>query len=100
MAPLWVIPRKVKASYKLGNKEYKLNHLLSMDELKLFSKSEYQSDTLVRTVHFFRTDIGMEFGMKKCGILTMAKGKVVTWEGIKYPNSDVMNIHTESGNGQ
>ena len=42
----------------------------------------------------------MEFGMKKCGILTMAKGKVVTWEGIKYPNGDVMNIHTESGNGQ
>ena len=65
MAPLWVIPRKVKASYKLGNKEYKLNHLLFMDELKLFSKSEYQSDTLVRTVHFFRTDIGMEVWNEK-----------------------------------
>ena len=71
-----------------------------MDELKLFSKSEDQSDTLVRTVHFFRTDIGMEIGMKKCRILTMKKGKVVSCEGINFPNIDVMNIHTESRNGQ
>ena len=28
-------------------------------------------DTLVRTVHIFSTDVGIEFGTKKCGILTM-----------------------------
>ena len=48
-----------------------------MDDLKLFSKSEEQMDTLVRNVHVFSADIGMEFGMKKCGILTMKRGKVV-----------------------
>ena len=32
-------------------------------------------DTLVRTIHSFSTDIGMEFGMKKCRILTMKRGK-------------------------
>ena len=42
-----------------------------MDDLKLLSKSEEQMDTLVRTVHVFRTDIGIEFGMKKCRILAM-----------------------------
>ena len=58
--------------------------------MKLFSKSEKQMDTLVRTVHVFSTDIGMEFGMKKCGILTMKRGKVVRCEGIKPPNCEVM----------
>ena len=43
----------------MGEKEYKLNHLLLRDDLKLFSKSEEQTDTLVRTVHVFSTEIGM-----------------------------------------
>ena len=74
----------------MEKKEYKLNHLLFMDGLKLFFKSEEQMDTLVRTVYVFNTDIGMEFGMKKCGVLTMKRGKVVRCEGIKSPNSEVI----------
>ena len=31
-----------------------------MDDMNLFSKSEEQMDTLVKTVHVFSTDIGME----------------------------------------
>ena len=89
MVPLSLILREVNASYEWGKKEYKLNHLLFMDDLKLFSKIEEQMDTLVRTVHVFSTDIVMEFGMKKCGILTMKRGKVVRCEGIKLPNSEV-----------
>ena len=34
-----------------------------MDDLKVFSKSEEQIDTLVRTVHVFSTDTEMDFGM-------------------------------------
>ena len=80
MVPLSLI------SYEWG----KLNHLLFMVDLKLFSKSEEQMDTLVRTVHVFSSDIGMEFGIKKCGILAMKKVKVVRCEGIKLPISEVM----------
>ena len=57
--------------YECGIKDYELNHVLYMDNLKLFSKNEKQMDTLVRTVHFFSTDVGTGFGTKKCGILTM-----------------------------
>ena len=64
-----LILRKVKVSDEWGKKESKLNLLLFMDDLKLFPKSEEQMDTLVRTVYVFSTDIGIEFGMKKCGIL-------------------------------
>ena len=78
-------------------KEYKLNHLLFMDDLKLFSKSEEQMDTLVRTVHVFNTDIGMEFVMKKRGIITIKRGKVVKREGIKPPNCGVMKEIEKEG---
>ena len=46
-----------------------------MEDLKLYAKSEEQEKTLVGTVHVFSTDIGMEFGIRKCGILTMKRGK-------------------------
>ena len=38
-----------------------------MDCLKLFGKNDYQIDSLVQTVFTFSEDIGMEFGLKKCG---------------------------------
>ena len=97
MASLSLILRKVNTSYEWGKKEYKLNHLFFMDDFKLFSKSEEQMDTFVRAVHVFSTDIGMEFGMKKCGILTMKRGKVARCEGIKLPNSEEMKEVEKEG---
>ena len=90
MVLLLLILRKVNADYEWEKKEYKLNNLLLMDDLKLFPKSEDQIDTLLRTVHVFSSDIGMELGMKKIGILTMKRGKVVRCQGIKLPSGDVM----------
>ena len=65
MVSLSLILKKVNACYKWGKKEYKLNHLLFTDDLKLYAKSEEQTNTLVRTVHVFSTNIGMEFGDKE-----------------------------------
>ena len=90
MVLLSLILKKVNACCKWGKKEYKLNHLLFMDDLKLYAKSEEQTNTLMRTVYVFSTDIGMEFGIKKCGILTMKRGKIGKSEGIKLPDGEVM----------
>ena len=68
-----------------------------MDDLKLYAKSEEQTNTLERTVHVFSTDIGMEFGIKKCGILTMKRGKIVKSEGIKLPDGEVMKQVGQEG---
>ena len=65
MVSLSLILKKVNACYKWGKKEYKLTRLLFMDHLKLYAKSEEQTNTLVRTVHVFSTNIGMEFGDKE-----------------------------------
>ena len=40
IVPLTRLLRRAKPGYKLGNKGFKLNHVLFMDNLKLFSKSK------------------------------------------------------------
>ena len=47
-----------------------------MDDLKLFAKSKDQIYSLVNTVYTFSEDIGMEFGIKKCEVLVLKRGKV------------------------
>ena len=80
-----------------GKEVYKLNQLLFMDDLKLHAKSEQQTNTLLRTVYVFSTDIGMKFGIKKCGILTMKRGKIVKSQGIKLPHGEVMKHVGQEG---
>ena len=68
--------------YECGGPEFKLNHLLFMDDLELFGKSSDQIDSLVQTVFMFSVDIGMEFWLNKCGVVTLKKGKLVNFDGI------------------
>ena len=51
MIPLSVVLRKVKYGYAWGANEEKTNHILYMDDLKLYGKSCDQIETLVETVH-------------------------------------------------
>ena len=71
MVPFTWLLRRAKAGYELGNKGFKLNHLLLMADLKLSAKSENQIDSLVQTAYIFSEDIGMQFGIKKYGVLIM-----------------------------
>ena len=75
MVPLSSIITKVNVCYKWWKRKYKLNSFLFKDDLKLHAKSEEQTNTLVKTVYMFKTNMGMEFGIKECGILTMTRGR-------------------------
>ena len=97
MIPLSLILQKVNAAYEWGKKEYKVNHLLFMDDLKLYAKNEDQLSMLVRTVHMFSYDIDMEFGIKKCGVSTLKRGKIVRSEGIKLMDGEMMKEVGEEG---
>ena len=68
-----------------------------MDDLKLFGKSYEQIDFLVQTVHTFGKDIGMEFGIKKCGMLVLKRGKIAKMEGIVLPDGQVMREIDNNG---
>ena len=52
MIPLYHVLCKAKARYTLGGGE-KINHLLFMDDLKLYGKSENEIKGLVSTVEVF-----------------------------------------------
>ena len=61
-----------------------------MDDLMLYSRREKGLDSLVQTVHVFSEDIGMEFGIEKCAMLVMEKGKIVKSVGIGLPDGKVI----------
>ena len=61
-----------------------------MDDLKLFGKSDDQIDSLVQTVFTFSEDIGIEFGLKKCVVVILKKGKLVKFDRIHLPNQEIM----------
>ena len=90
LIPLSLILRKAKAAYEFSESKEKINHLLFMHDLKLYSRSEKGLDSLVQTVRVFSEDIGMEFGIEKCAMLVMEKGKIVKSVGIELPDGTVI----------
>ena len=62
LIPLTHILRKAKPGYEFTNSEEKINHLLFMDDLKLYSKSDKTLDFLIQTVRIFSNDIKREDG--------------------------------------
>ena len=65
MVQLSLVLRKIKFHYEFGDIKTRINHLLFIDDLKLFAKSNDQIGSQVNTVCMFSEDIGMDFGIKK-----------------------------------
>ena len=96
LIPLTHILRKASPGYEFASSKEKINHLLYMDDLKLYSKTEKTFDSLIQTVRIFSNDIKMEFGIEKCAILVLKRGKVVKSEGIKLPDNRKMRSLNEN----
>ena len=88
LIPLSLILRKTKAAYEFSESK-EINHLL-MDDLKLYRGGEKELDSLVQTVHVFSEDIGMEFGIEKCTMFVMGKGKIVKSVTTELPDCKVI----------
>ena len=91
--------RKCTAGYKLSRSQEKINHLMYMDDIKLFAKNEKELETLIHAVRIYSQDIGiyairiysqdigihairiysqdigMDFGIEKCAMLVMKSVK-------------------------
>ena len=81
LIPLSLILREAKAAYAFSESKEKINHLLFMVE---------RIGPLVQTVRVFSEDIGMEFGIEKCDMLVVEKGKIVKSVGIELPDGKVI----------
>ena len=87
-----------EAGYDLASRKGLLNYLLFMANFKLYGKNEKQVDTLINTVRVFSSDIAMEFGISKCAVLVMKRGKVSKCEGIRISDAQVIR-GLEEGDG-
>ena len=76
--------------YHFASNGHKVNRLLFMDDLKLSASNEKSFESLIQTVHVLRNDIGTEFGVETCAVLTMKKGKMANGDGIALPNERTM----------
>ena len=85
LIPLTLVLRKVKAGYNLGNGLHIINHILFMDDLKLYGKSENQVNTLLQSVRVVSEDIRNKFRIEKCAVLVTKRGRLVKSEGIVIP---------------
>ena len=61
-----------------------------MDDLQLFGKTQDQIDSSIITVHLLSNDIGMVFGIDRCGVVIMKRGKLVEFNGVELPNGEVI----------
>ena len=76
LLPLSIILNKADLRYVISQNQ-KFNHLLFMDDLKLYAKSQRELDSLIQTVKIFYDDVGMVFGLDKCAVLVLKRGKMV-----------------------
>ena len=74
LIPLSIILNKTDHGC-VTSQNQKLNHLLFMDDLKLYAKSERELDSIIQAVRIVSDNIGMVFGLDKCAVLFLKRGK-------------------------
>ena len=85
-----LILRKAKATYKFSGSKKKINNILFMDDLKLYSGNKKELNSLVQTIYISK-DVAIEFVIEKCAMLVIEKGKIVKSVGIELPDGKVIN---------
>ena len=80
MNPLSHLLQRMKG-YRLGppgHRDTNLSHLFFIDDLKLFAPNMETMKELLKTVTTFSSDIGMQFGLRKCSYVDVKLGEAVT----------------------
>ena len=82
LIPLTITLRAMNKGYKLD--DIKVNHLLYMDNLKIYACSDKEMESLANMIRIFSEDISMEFGFEKCAKVSISKGILVATEIVNY----------------
>ena len=61
-----------------------------MGDLRLYAKSERELNPFIQTMRIFSEDVGTVFGLDKCAVLVLKRGKMVRTEGIELPDGKRM----------
>ena len=97
MIPMTRVLERMEVGYQLKKGGSRINHLMFMDDIKLFGRGTKEIDTLVQTVRIVSGDIRMEFGIEKCALVNIQRGKVTRTEGIQLPDGNNIKDIDETG---
>ncbi|KAI5722894.1 hypothetical protein M8J76_015424 [Diaphorina citri] len=78
--PLSNLLRTTKIGFDIKSERrvlYKINHLVYMDDLKLYAASKNKLNELIQIVAKFSSDIQMKFGIDKCRFLSIHAGRMI-----------------------
>ena len=65
----------MKQGFSFDKGKRKSNHLPFIDDLEVYGGSQLDIGSLVQPVYTVTDDIGMRFGIDKCRLLAMRRGK-------------------------
>jgi len=68
-----------------------------MDDLKVYGKDKAEIESIVSTVQLISQDTGMEYRIKKCGVVVPKRGKLCKSEGIKLINRQTIKEVDDEG---
>ena len=96
LLPLSWLLNQSKIGYTIGKSKTAdslANHLLFMDDLKLFTGNDNQLNQLLTIVKMFSDDIRMSFGLDKCNKLTIKRGEVVESPDIIVQHEKIKDLN-------
>ena len=80
MIPMTRNLQRMEVWYQLRKGGSRINHLMFMDDIKLFGRGTKEIDALVQTARIVSGDIRMVFGIEKCALVNIQRGKVIRTE--------------------
>ena len=72
--PVSFLLERSQIGYKID--DVKFSHILYMDDLKTFAGCKKDAESMANIVFDFTTSIGMKFGLDKCKVLSLVRGKI------------------------
>ena len=95
LAPLSLLLKDLRQGY-ITAKGIKVNHLLFMDDLKIFARNKNDLEAIINSVRIFTETTRMKFGLQKCATLIMKRGKKIEDSGIEIGSDQIIEDIGES----
>jgi len=92
LLPLSWLLKRSSMGYSIGprNNRKIVSHLLFMDDLKIYANNDQKLHDLAEIVSMFSKDIQMSFGLDKCNIMKIKKGKLAKGNDIVLANNETI----------
>lgn len=97
--PLSNLLNRTEYGFNIRNQKqnvHKINHLLYMDDIKLYAKNQQELQRLIKIIEKFTTDIKMEFGIDKCKTQHIERGLWTNRNTTETLNSETLQNMDEN----